>query len=266
MTSRPILGVVAFVAVVSLASAHDFWLQPDTFTPAVNKPAALSLHVGDRFVSEKELAHQKKATVSLKLFSAGDAIDLDAKDDDKPIVRFTPKKAGVYFVALERDAKLITLEAKKFNSYLEAEGLDDVLSDRKKAGESDKSGREWYRRFIKTYLRAGGKGDDVWKKRAGHKLEIVPLSDPTALKKTATFAVRVLFDDKPLSGAKVTAFSRAGDKVKDRWTRTTAKGEATFKLGESGVHLVRLVFMRRAKDDREADWHSWWAAMTFEVN
>src|SRR3954451_22264906 len=95
---------LALLALTAAASAHDFWLRPDTFTPAVNKPAALSLHVGDRFVSEKELAHQKKPTVSLKLFSAGDAVDLDAKDGDKPAVRFTPKKAGVYFVALERDA------------------------------------------------------------------------------------------------------------------------------------------------------------------
>jgi uncharacterized GH25 family protein len=263
---RPILGVIACVAVAAGASAHDFWLQPDTFTPAVNKPAALSLHVGDHFVSEKELAHQKKPTVSLKLFSAGNVIDHDAKEGDKPAVRFTPKKAGIYFVALERDAKLIALEAKKFNSYLEEEGLDDVLAARKKDGESDRSGRERYRRYVKCYLRAGGKADDTWKKRAGHKLEIVPLSDPTGLKKKDTFAVRVLFDDRPLSDVKVTAFSRDGDKVMARSARTTAKGEASFKLGESGVHLVRLVFMQRAKDDREADGHSWWAAMTFEVN
>jgi hypothetical protein len=35
---------------------------------------------------------------------------------------------------------------------------------------------------------------------------------------------------------------------------------------EPGAHLVRLVFMRRAaENDSEADWHSWWAAATFEV-
>ena len=36
-------------------------------------------------------------------------------------------------------------------------------------------------------------------------------------------------------------------------------------LALSFIHLVRLVFMKRAADDRDADWHSWWAAMTFEV-
>ena len=41
-----------------------------------------------------ELAHQTKATVSLKLFSAGDAVDLDAKDGDKPAVRGQPDHLG----------------------------------------------------------------------------------------------------------------------------------------------------------------------------
>jgi len=263
---RPLLCAAALLAVAAAASAHDYWLQASTFAPDLDRPVSLSLHVGDRFVSEGEKAHQKKGTVSFELLSAADKADLDAHDGDRPAVRFTPKKAGVHVVALERDARLITLEAKKFEAYLAEEGLDDVVAARKKDGESGKDGRERYRRYLKCYLRAGGKGDDAWKKLAGHKLEIVPLSDPTGLKKKDTFAVRVLFDGKPLSGVKVTAFDRDGDEVKARSARTTDKGEAKFTLGESGVHLVRLVFMQRAKDDKEADWHSWWAAMTFEVN
>ena len=261
--TRPLLCVALLAAAV--ASAHDFWLQPSTFTPAVDRPVSLALRLGDRFVSEGEKAHDKKATVSLRLHSAAEPIDLDARDGDRPAARFTPKKAGVHFVALERGAKLITLEAKKFESYLAEEGLDDVIAARKKGGSSGKDGRERYRRYLKCYLRAGGEGDDAWKKLAGHKLEIVPLSDPTGLKKKDTLAVCILFDDRPLSGVKVTVFSRDGDEVKARTARTTDRGEAKFTLGESGMHLVRLVFMKRAKDDEAADWHSWWAAMTFEV-
>jgi uncharacterized GH25 family protein len=262
---RP-LCCAALLALAGVAGAHDYWLAPSAFSPAVDKPVSLSLHVGDHFVSEAEKAHDSKATVSLALFTAAGKMTLDARDGDRPAVRFTPKKAGVHVVALERDARLITLEAKKFEAYLAEEGLDEVVAARKKAGESGKPGRERYRRYLKCYLRAGGKGDDGWKKLAGHKLEIVPLSDPTGLKKKDAFAVRVLLGGKPLSGAKVTLHGRDGDKVKTRSARTTAKGEASFEIRESGVHLVRLVFMRRATDDREADWHSWWAAMTFEVH
>src|SRR5262245_54526886 len=183
---RPVF-CIALLAVAAVASAHDYWLEPSTFAPDLDRPVSLSLHVGDRFVSEGEKAHQKKGTVSLELITAAGKTDLDA-------VRFTPQKAGVHVVALERDARLITLEAKKFEAYLAEEGLDDVVAARKKDGDSGKDGRERYRRYLKCYLRAGGKGDDAWKKLAGHKLEIVPLSDPTGLKKKDTFAVRILFD------------------------------------------------------------------------
>jgi hypothetical protein len=247
------------------ACAHDYWLLPATFTPDAGKPVSVALHVGDRFVSEGEKAHQAKATVSLKLLSAAAAIDLTAADGDKPAVRFTPGKPGTCIVALERDARLITLPAKKFTAYLKEEGLDSILADRAKSGEAGRDGRERYRRYLKCYLRAGGTGDEAWKKRAGHKLEIVPLSDPTGLKKGDTFAVRVLFDGEPLAGALVTAFSRHGDRVKSRSARTSPKGEARFALSEPGAHLVRLVYMRRAKGDDSADWHSWWSALTCEV-
>jgi uncharacterized GH25 family protein len=259
-----LIPAFALLALGTAVSAHDFWLQASPFAPEVNKPVALSLHLGDRFASEGEKAHQKKGTVSFKLFSAGEPSDIDAADGGKPAARVTPKMAGVHFAALERDFRLITLEPKKFESYLKEEGLDEVIAARKKAGEQDGDGRERYRRYLKCYFRAG-KGDDAWKKTAGHKLEIVPLADPTGLKKGDRLSVRVVFEDRPLSGVRVTAFRRDGEKVRARSARTSAKGEASFDIGGSGVHLVRLVHMRRAKGDEQADWHSWWSALTFEV-
>src|SRR5687767_8226380 len=127
---RLFLAGSILLTLAAVASAHDFWLQPATFTPAAGKPVALSLHVGDRFASEGERAHQKNPTLSFKPLSAGKPIALDAREGDKPMATFTPAKPGTYLVALERDARLITLEAKKFTSYLEEEGLRDIVAAR----------------------------------------------------------------------------------------------------------------------------------------
>jgi uncharacterized GH25 family protein len=266
MTSR-LLAMLVLVVLTTAARAHDYWLQPATFTPAAGKPVALSLHVGDGFVSEIERAFQKKPTLHFHLHSGSDSIDLaaSAREGDKPLARFTCPRSGTCLIAMERDAQLITLAAKKFTAYLAEEGLQGVLADRKKRGEADTPGRERYRRYLKCLVRAGGKGDDTWKKSAGHKLEIVPLTDPTGLKAGETWKVRIVFDGKPLAGARVTAYSGAGAKVKNRTATTTAAGEARFTLDESGPYLVRLVHMRRATGDREADWHSFWAALTFAI-
>jgi uncharacterized GH25 family protein len=262
-----ILVVGFLLGLTSNSRGHDYWLQPDTFTPAAGKPVALSLHVGDGFVSEGERAFQKKPTLHFRLVSAGDTVDLaaSAREGDRPLVRFTCPRAGTCLVAMERAAQFIKLEARKFNRYLADEGLDGVLAERKKRGEDGAAGRERYRRYLKCLVRAGGKGDDTWKQSAGHKLEIVPLVDPTGLKAGEALVVRVLFEGKPLAGAKVTTYSRTGKKVKTRTATTTAAGEARFTLDAAGMYLVRLVHMRRATGDRDADWHSFWAALTFAI-
>jgi uncharacterized GH25 family protein len=265
--SSLLFTLISLVALASAVRGHDYWLQPDTFTPAAGKPVALALHVGDGFVSEGERAFQKKPTLHFRLVSAATSVDLaaSAREGDRPVVRFTCPRAGTCFVAMERDAQLITLEAKKFNRYLADEGLVAVLAERKKRGEDGAPGRERYRRYLRCLVRAGGKGDDTWKKSCGHKLEIVPLADPTGLKAGDTLGVRVLFEGKPLAGAKVAAYSRTGKKVRTRTATTSAAGEARFTLDVAGPYLVRLVHMRRATGDKGADWHSFWTAMTFAI-
>jgi hypothetical protein len=221
----------------------------------------------ERVVSEREREYQKKPTLHFRLYWAGDSIDLaaSAREGDRPVVHFTCPRAGTCLVAMERDAHLITLPAKKFNRYLAGEGLDAILAQRRKRGEADQPGRERYRRYLKCFVRAGAKGDDTWKKPAGHKLEIVPRSDPTGLKAGDTLKVRVLFEGKPLVGARITAYRRSGKKVETLTATTSATGEASFKFATAGPCLVRLVHVRRATRDKEADWHSFWAALTFAV-
>ncbi len=267
MDRRTLIILVVLATLAAPARGHDYWLQPATFTPASGKPVALALHVGDGFVSEAERPFQKKPTLHCRLYSSSDTVDLaaSAREGGRPLLRLSCPKPGIYLVALERDAHLITLAAKKFNRYLAEEGLDAVLAQRKKRGEADAPGRERYRRYLKCLLRAGGKGDGTWKKSAGHKLEILPLADPTALKAGDTLKVRILFEGKPLAGAKVTAFRRAGKKVVAHSAVSSARGEACFPFDAAGPCLVRLVHMRRSAHDSEADWHSFWAALSFAV-
>src|SRR5262245_26251375 len=138
------LTLLLTFALAAPAGAHDYWLEPATFFPAVNKPVAVSLHVGDRLKSEGARAFEKKPTLSFRLVGAKGTTDLakSAREGDKPLASVRCPAAGTYVVAMERNSRLITLEAKKFNAYLTEEGLTDVLADRKKRGEADRPGRE----------------------------------------------------------------------------------------------------------------------------
>jgi uncharacterized GH25 family protein len=263
--TRFLAGATALFLLATSALAHDYWLEPESFFVAAGEAVAVRLHVGEKLTSEEERPFQKKPTVKFQLLWADDALDLAAlgREDKTPVARVTPKAPGTYLIALERDARLIKLDAKKFNDYLAEEGLDAILEQRRKAGEDKAEGRERYRRYLKAIIQAGDKRDDTYKRLLGQKLEIVPRANPGALKAGDALAVRVLFDGKPLAGARLAAHVRAGGKVTTQTATTSKEGEATVKLDRAGTWLVRLVHMRRAADDKEADWESFWASCSF---
>jgi uncharacterized GH25 family protein len=247
------------------AQAHDYWLEPDSFFPAVGAKINIRLHVGDHFKSEAERPFQKKPTVKFELIGAKDKQDLAAagKDDEKPVAQVTLKTAGTYWTALERGPQTIKLAADKFNAYLAEEGLDAILELRRKAGQDKAEGRERYSRSIKCLLQAGAQHDDTWKQELGQRLEIVPLANPYRLKVGDKLPVKVLFEDKPLAGARLFAHHRAGDKVSTQTLTLSKDGLAEVKLERAGTWLIRLVHMQRCDTVKDIDWESFWAAFTF---
>jgi uncharacterized GH25 family protein len=266
MTRPLLLAWLHLLLCVVGSQAHDYWLQPDSFFPAPGDAVTVRLHVGDHFSSEAERPFSKKATVTFQLLSARETRDLAAGVEDGQTPVATVKlPAGTHLIALERGWTNIKLEAGKFNDYLKEEGLDAVLEQRRKDGQDKEPGRERYSRHLKCLLQAGDAADDTFKKVLGQRLEIVPDVNPATLKPGDKLPVRVLFDGKPLAGAQVSAYHREGDKLMTLTARTTDEGLATFKLDKSGPWLVRLVHMRRCTDSADADWESFWAALSLGI-
>lgn len=265
MHSRMLAFAVALLWAGS-AAGHDFWIQPSTFFPERDRPLALRLFVGDGFEKESERPFEKKATPKLQLISAKNTTDLLplGKDNTLPFAEVKVSQAGHHWIAVEREKKSIRLEAAKFNAYLRSEGLDDILAQRQAAREDDRPGRECYSRYLKCLLRCGA-GDDGWKKTCGLRLEIIPLADPYSVKVGDTLKVRVQFEGKPLANVPFFGLNRGGEKVAKQKLITNKDGVAEVKLSGKGVWLLRLVHMRRCSDATEADWESYWAALTFEV-
>jgi uncharacterized GH25 family protein len=173
--------------------------------------------------------------------------------------------AGTYLVAVERRPQLIKLGADKFTRYLAEEGLAGIMEQRKRLGETKLPGRERYSRYLKCLLQAGDRLDDTYKTVFGQRLEIVPEANPFGLRRMDSLPVRVLFEGKPLAGVKVSAHHRTAAKTRTLTAVTDGEGRANFRLDRSGPWLVRLVHMRRCADRKEADWESFWGALTFAV-
>lgn len=260
-----------FLGLVTAGSpvvAHDYWLAPANYRPGVGDKFDVRLLVGDKFVSEIERSLQKPRTVSFRLIDKdGQSRDLlrSGLKDQKPVAQLSLPGQGTFMLAMQRDWAVIELKAKEFHEYLEHEGLQRVIQLRKVAGTSDKPAKERYRRYLKSFVRGDGVASSTWRRRLGHKLEILPLEDPSGVVSGDSLSLRVLFQSKPLAAAQVSAFGRQGKKVTVHTARTDSKGRVSLKIDHPGEWVVRLVYLRRCREKKKADWESFWSAMTFGV-
>ena len=63
--------------------------------------------------------------------------------------------AGTYLVGISTKPREIALKAADFNSYLEEDGLPDILAARKKSNELGKDGRERYSKPVRAVFQLG---------------------------------------------------------------------------------------------------------------
>lgn len=262
---RIVVCVALLLTLPCILLAHDYWFKPETFFTAASTSVRVQLLVGDEFRVEEERVLQKEKTESFQMFSEKGTQDLLAagQEGQTPAATVKVGAAGNYLIAMNRKPSLIKLEAAKFKSYLAEEGLETIIAERERRGESDSEGRERYSRNLKLLLQVGERHDDSYKRALGQRLEIIPQSNPYTLQHGDSLKVRVTFEGKPLAGAKIFAYNRNNEAVSEQAQRTASDGMATFKVDKSGEWLVRLVHMRRCEKCADADWESFWGAYSF---
>ena len=261
------ISTVVLLTAVSAASGHDYWIQPDALHPRAGAQVPVRLFVGDGFNPETERNYSKKMTVRFQLLSPMGKRNLMQADRNgqKPVAVITPQDSGTYLLSMQRDWARIELKPKKFNDYLEHEGLQNILELRKKSGELDKVGNERYRRYLKSAVRVGDSTDGHYRRRLGHRLEIIPQSDPTVARAGDTVAFRVTFEGQPLRHVQLFALRRHDQQTTKQQQTTSAGGIAGFHITGPGTWMVRLVHMQRCTDEPGMDWESFWASYTFGV-
>ena len=265
---KTVLATILLAAFALNASAHEYWLEPDSFFPIPNQMTGVHLFVGEALKREEERVYQGAKTTSFQLFGPTGIFDLRplADEDKSPILKFSSDKPGTFLFSMERDAAYITLDPAKFEDYLRDEGMSYIVAERNRLGESTKDGRERYSRYIKMLLQVGDGQSGIVKNRVNSRLEIVPLDNPYSKKPGQTMELQVWFDKRPLAKYTIFADSREGDKIVTQKLTTDEDGKADLKLTSKGSWLVRLVVMKRCEKRCEnADWESFWGALSFGV-
>lgn len=255
--------------------AHDFWIEPATFRPTANTPLAIALKVGDFAVGD-DAPRNDARIVDFSLHGPDGRKPIVGRDGATPAGFVRVESQGLYVLGFRSNQASVELDGPKFEGYLREKGLDAVLAERARLGESAQRARELYSRCAKSIVRVGSSGPQEFDVMLDYPLEILPERNPCDLFAASAAAevlsIRVFFDGAPLENALIGALDldgpaqlAQGEHVEPIVARTNLDGRASLELPRSGRWLLAVVHMQRAQDRQAADWESYWASLTFET-
>ena len=283
------LALLVCLSTALSAQAHEFWINPAPNPLQVGDTARLTLEVGEYFRGDK-LPFVGSQTVALRGYSAAGVRDLApilSLRATLPVLSLSMSTAGSQMVIFDSQPSFISLPADTFHAYLHDEGMDFIKAMRVAAGTATEPGRERYRRYVKTLVRAiattqpnaaaqlaaPAAKDMTYAIRTGQRLELVPLSDPLTMAPGEALGLQVLFDGAPLAGALLKAWNKGdgepGNKREGQTVIvraiTAADGQASVNLPYAGPWMVSVVHMVPAVGVKDIDWDSLWGNLSFSV-
>jgi uncharacterized GH25 family protein len=257
-------ALAALLLVTGTARAHDFWIEPSTYTPAVPSSISVRLRVGEDFANGDPYSRNPAHIRSFELVGPSGTRLVSGRAGDEPAGVVRLETPGIHVIGYRSAQTVLELEAAKFESYLREEHLEAVSRQRAERGQTDAPGREAFSRCAKAIVIAGDADGDGYDRVLGFTLELIPERSPGALHAGDELPVRLLFEGKPLANAYVGAVNAEDTDVKAE-ARTDADGRARLRFARDGTWLVRSVHMIPAAGGLGADWESLWASLTFRI-
>ena len=265
-----------FFAVLALSSsltalnvhAHEFWMWADPFFPKVAANANITLNVGEYFKGDL-IGFATINVAAVQRYSAGKIENLQERvlpNVILPGLELNFASAGTHMVSFDSYPNQIILPADKFSAYLHDEGLDDIIRQREKSGNTATPGRERFWRCVKTLLSVGGKSDATHTVHTTQRIEIVPLSDPFSKNSKRTgLDFLLLFDGKPLASALIKAWHNEDGQIMMIRATSSFDGKVHLNLPLDGGWMLSVVHMIPVTDSAEFDWDSYWGNLSFAL-
>lgn len=253
MTSliRLLCVVAVALATGGQASAHEFLIKPERWNAyKAGQQLPIAVHSTHIFMTGEEIEEPKTVQVSY----AGEKIPL------------TPNQAW-----LTQDGS-ITLKGGAA-AIIEGHRLPMLWSETPKGGadggrstHKDAITAGSYEKFAKLLLPVDG-NTDGFDRVLGHKLEIVPVSNPLTAKVGDELRFKVLLNGKPAAFETIEATYNGFTDIPSAWAYSAAPvkhGEAVVKISASGLWIVRVA-MRLPHKTAEYDEEILRAVLLFPV-
>ncbi len=266
---RSLRCLFLLMCLVASVSAHDLFLNLDTYFLRPNSRAIVRLMNGSFRTSEGAVGRERMRDVSF-VAPDGSVAHPEAnrwRDEGKTaILDLQTGATGTYVVAVSTKPREIDLKAKDFNEYLAHDGLPDTFTMRRKNGELAKDIRERYSKHVRAIFQVGDTRTGSYRKPLGYPVEIIPQQHPYSLRLGQMLEVLCTLNGEPLVNQFVLAGfeSKAGSMSNEASARTNARGIARFRLSGVGKWYVKMIHMTKLQH-ADVDYESKWATLTFEI-
>lgn len=277
--------ICASIATATIAFADDFWLVANAFRVEVGDDVVLRGQTSSRFPTSRTAVAVDRVA-DARLISEGSDVALAGLSIQgrSLVIRGRPSRAGQYAVAVSLHPRSVRESADGFRRYLDAEGAAAARERVEREGllNGKDSVTRRYAKYAKTLVQVGTGGARAFARPAGHVIEFVPLSDPTALRAGDTLEVRLLFRGEPLAGIPVHAEVVALDADRDAPSASThadpggaaapstftpdARGIVRVPLGRGGMWSIRTIHVTQARAGSGADWDTHWGTLVFALD
>lgn len=248
-----------FLLLLPLATtllAHDMWIEPVKFAPAVGEIVGVKLRVGQGLLGDAMVPDATLIREFLVQGPEGRKPMVTRGTDPAGLLRIAAP--GLHILGYNSNPSPVELTAEKFTAYLKEEGLDHIAPP--KPGTKV---RELFSRCAKSLMLVGPSASSAADQKLGFPLELIAERNPYALQPGEPLPVRLTYLDHPLAGTLVVAISRKTPTAKVT-ARTDANGRVKLPLRSDGLWLIKAVHMVPSPVPA-ADWSSYWASLTLEL-
>ncbi len=268
---RTLIALFLFQIFGGVASAHDFWLEPEQFLTVEAGRLEVTAKVGHAD-DVGEWPADPARVLALRLVSENGIKDVQselANRRSQGRFGFSLPQPGVHVLTLESTGAISDLPAGQFNAYVEEEGLTPVAEHRSAEGLMQANGREVYSRRAKAIVVAGPLDGGACNTQVltpiGLTLEITPLVLPACLEPGASLPIEVRYRGVPLAGATlhlVRLGADAGDM--GQWV-TGAQGTASLPYPGAGNWMLQSVWSAPLSGDPRGDYDTVFSSLSFSV-
>ncbi len=274
MNTKPIappfaISALTILSLATSATANDSWLVADRHAVNDGDSVWLAVITGPTFPNGDQPMKLGRVARLADEFgeSPQEIVGLAAKDRALS-VRTPIFGGGIHVIGCELTSRTVRLGPAAFDQYLTDERAEKALMQRRQSPATIGPVSERYTKYAKTIIRVEptDPGDKAFLKPIGHRLEIVPLSNPCDWQSGSNVQVRVLLDGHPWPDIVVSTgdddAERAGQTAR---SRTDANGRASIALTRPGHGYIKAHLIRPTSGLTPESWESLWATLTFHV-